>query len=151
MAKKKKKQNRFLKHLKSLGFTNRLSIYALIFLLISIVLGFVLAVLSIKADANFTLAAYTCSVAPIGTFISIAIGKAVDKSKSENLGPDGVGLSFAAAQAKDFIRDSEQYHKSDGEVVNTITSFDSNDEVIEDLVFMPDDEDLSEDTTDLQY
>ena len=78
MARKKKRQNRLLKHLKSLGFTNRLCLYALCFLLISIVLGFVLAVMSIRSEANFTLAAYTCSVAPIGTFISIAIGKAVE-------------------------------------------------------------------------
>ena len=121
MAKQKKK-NRLLKHLKSLGFTNRLCIYALTFLLISIVLGFILAVMSIKNEANFTLAAYTCSVAPIGTFISIAIGKAVDKSKHENLSSDGTGLVFAAAQSKGFVRDDD------------------------DLIIMPDNEDLSDDT-----
>lgn len=91
-----KKKNRLLKHLKSIGFTNRLSLYSLGFLMISIVLGFILAVMSINHETNFALAAYTCSVAPIGTFVSIAIGKSIDKSKFENTS-GGVKYEMALA------------------------------------------------------
>lgn len=91
-----KKKNRLLKHFKSIGFTNRLSLYSLGFLMVSIVLGFILAVMSIRHETNFALAAYTCSVAPIGTFVSIAIGKSIDKSKSENTS-GGVKYEMALA------------------------------------------------------
>ena len=85
MTKKRRRKPWIIRHFSKLGFTNRLALYALVFLMISIVLGFILAVMSIRCGANFTLAAYTCSVAPIGTFVSIAIGKAIDKSKFENI------------------------------------------------------------------
>ena len=93
---KKKKKPWIVRHFSKLGFTNRLCIYSLFFLSGSIVLGFILAIMSIRANANFTLAAYTCSVAPIGTFISIAIGKAVDKSAKENTSG---GLKYEMALA----------------------------------------------------
>lgn len=134
MAKKSKKQSRVSIHLKSLGFTNRLCIYSLLFLLVSIVLGFILAVLSIRADANFTLAAYTCSVAPIGTFISVAIGKAIDKSKSENCSS---GIVFETAMANLAAQNN----------TNANQSFDEGNSIPEDFMIMPDDEDLSGDTT----
>lgn len=93
---KKKKKLWIVRHFSKLGFTNRLCIYSLLFLTGSIVLGFILAVMSIRENANFTLAAYTCSVAPIGTFISISIGKAVDKSAKENTSG---GLKYEMALA----------------------------------------------------
>ena len=97
----KNKKNRLLKHLKSIGFTNRLSLYSLAFLMASIILGFILAVMSIQHETNFALAAYTCSVAPIGTFVSIAIGKSIDKSKSENTS-GGVKYELAMANLVDY-------------------------------------------------
>lgn len=106
MSKKKKKKLWIVRHFSKLGFTNRLCIYSLLFLTGSIVLGFILAVMSIRENANFTLAAYTCSVAPIGTFISIAIGKAVDKSAKENTSG---GLKYEMALANLIAPDNDTY------------------------------------------
>lgn len=106
MSKKKKKEPWIVRHFSKLGFTNRLCIYSMLFLTGSIVLGFILAVMSIRANANFTLAAYTCSVAPIGTFISIAIGKAVDKSAKENTSG---GLKYEMALANLTSPDNDTY------------------------------------------
>lgn len=103
---KKKKKPWIVRHFSKLGFTNRLCIYSLLFLSGSIILGFILAVMSIRENANFTLAAYTCSVAPIGTFISIAIGKAVDKSAKENTSG---GLKYEMALANLTSPDNDTY------------------------------------------
>jgi len=81
---KKKKKGGFLAHLKSIGFTNRLAVYILCFLLIGLIGGFWLSVLSIRADYVGSLLCWTVVFTPIGTAASIAIGKVVDKSKAEN-------------------------------------------------------------------
>lgn len=106
---KKKKQNRFLKHLKSLGFTNRLAIYILIFLAAGLAGGFYLAVKSITYGFNGSLLCWTVVFTPLGTVSAAVIGRVVDKSKHENLAADGTGLSFAAAQARGFIRDTDDF------------------------------------------
>ena len=82
--KKKKKERRFLKHLEKIGFSNRLAVYVLIFLLIGLVGGFLLAFYSIKHDYLGALACWTVVFTPIGTATSICLSRIVDKSKAEN-------------------------------------------------------------------
>ena len=82
---KKKKKKGFFSHLKEIGFSNRLSIYILGFLLIGLIGGFYLAILSINADYMGSLLCWTVVFTPIGTAVSIVMGKIVDKSKAENI------------------------------------------------------------------
>ena len=84
MTKKRRKNKRLSKHLRSLGFTNRLAVYILCFLLIGICGGFVLAWRSIGLNYMGALACWTVAFTPLGTAISIALGKIVDKSRAEN-------------------------------------------------------------------
>ena len=81
---KKKKKRRLLSHMKDIGFSNRLAVYILIFLLIGLVGGFYLGIKSIEADYMGSLLCWTVVFTPIGTAVSIAMGKVVDKSKAEN-------------------------------------------------------------------
>lgn len=92
--KKRKKQG--------IGFTNRLAVFLLLFLSAGLVGGFFLAVLSIRYQYAGALACWTVVFAPIGTAVGIVIGKVVDKSKAENVGGNGDGITFASAQAKGF-------------------------------------------------
>lgn len=85
-----------------IGFTNRLAIYLLLFLVAGLFGGFFLAVLSIKYQYTGALACWTIVFTPIGTAIGSVIGKVVDKSKAENVGGNGDGITFASAQAKGF-------------------------------------------------
>ncbi len=80
----KRKKHPFLRHLKSIGFSNRLAIYVLIFLFIGLVGGFVLALISIKADYVGALACWTIVFTPLGTATSIVLSRIVDKSRAEN-------------------------------------------------------------------
>ena len=82
--KKKKKEHRFLMHLQKIGFSNRLAVYILFFLLAGLIGGFVLAVLSIRRDYLGALACWTIVFTPIGTATSICLSRIVDKSRAEN-------------------------------------------------------------------
>lgn len=82
--KRKKREHRLLKHLDKVGFSNRLSLYILSFLLIGLVGGFYLAIKSIQANYLGSLLCWTVVFTPIGTAVSVAVGKVVDKSKAEN-------------------------------------------------------------------
>ena len=85
MAKnKKKKNNRIAKHLKKIGFTNRLAVYMLLFLFFGLVGGFYLGIKSIETEYMGSLMCWTVVFTPIGTATSIAISRVVDKSKAEN-------------------------------------------------------------------
>lgn len=95
--KKLKKVNR-----KRLGFTNKLAIWLIFVMIVSLAMGFYLAVESIAMQYTGALVCFTACVAPLDTCLAIVIAKVVDKSKAENLGPDGTGISFAAAQATNF-------------------------------------------------
>ena len=103
MAKKKKKKDHpFLKHLQKVGFSNRLAVYVLFFLLIGLVGGFVLAILSIKADYLGALACWTVVFTPIGTATSIVLSRIVDKSKAENTaGGIKYGLALSEQEQKE--------------------------------------------------
>ncbi len=91
-------------HLASLGFTNRLAIYLLLFLLAGIAGGFVLAVLSIRHQYAGALACWTVVFTPIGTAIGVVLNSIVHKSDHENTGADGEGVKFAAAKAAGFTQ-----------------------------------------------
>lgn len=97
MGKKKKNIVKKQGHLSSLGFTNRLAIYILLFLAFGLAGGFYLALLSIQTGYTGALICWTAVFTPIGTATSIAISKVVDKSKAENVGGNGDGIKFATA------------------------------------------------------
>ena len=97
-----RKAKGFIAHLKSLGFTNRLAIVLVIFLLIGLIMGFVLALLSIFYQYLGQLICFTAILSPIGTACSIVLNSIVNKSKAENLSGDGTGIKFAAAMADNF-------------------------------------------------
>lgn len=95
--------NHIIKHLSKIGFTNRLALYILLFLAAGLAGGFYLAVKSIEAGYTGALMCWTVVFTPIGTAVSIAIGKVVDKSRAENTGGNGDGITFAKAQAAGFV------------------------------------------------
>lgn len=90
------------RHFKSLGFTNRLGIYILIFLAAGMIGGFYLAVRSIEYDYSGSLMCWTIVFTPIGTAVSLVLGKIVQKSAMENTGADGEGIKYAIAKASGF-------------------------------------------------
>lgn len=97
---------RILRHLKKLGFTNRLALVLVALLCAMVYGGYKLAVLSIRTDYMGALACYTVLATPVGTALSIVLGKTVDKSKAENTN-GRVGIKFAAAEAAGFRTEDE--------------------------------------------
>lgn len=96
------------KQRKKIGFTNTLAIYVLIFLAAGLAGGFYLALKSIEYNYMGALACWSVAFAPIGTVASLALGKVVDKNKAENMGGNGDGITFAAAQASGFTQNNGQ-------------------------------------------
>lgn len=107
LTKSKKKRNRVSKHLVSLGFTNRMAIYILLFLAAGLAGGYDLAKESIQTGYTGALMCWTIVFTPIGTVAGVAIGKVVDKNKAENTSGNGDGITFASAQARGFVREEE--------------------------------------------
>ena len=107
MKKKEKKKRRFLKHLKKIGFSNRLSLYILFFLLIGLIGGFILAIYSIKTNYLGSLLCWTVVFTPIGTAVSVAIGKVVDKSRAENTA-GGIKYDLALSDQGIVLEESEE-------------------------------------------
>lgn len=103
---KKSTKKKFLGR-KSIGFTNRLAIYLVIFLALGLIGGFILAIMSIQYNYTGQLLCWTVSFTPLGTCLSIVLGKVVDKNKAENTGGNGDGIVFASAQAKNFVREED--------------------------------------------
>lgn len=106
---RRRKQNIFIhsfqsimKHLASLGFTNRLAIYILLFLAAGLVGGFYLALRSIVTGYTGALMCWTVVFTPIGTACSIVLSKIVHKSEVENTSADGDGIKYATAKANNF-------------------------------------------------
>ena len=93
-------------HFLGLGFTNRLALYLVLFLLAGLAGGFLLAVMSIRAQYTGALLCWTVVFTPIGTAIGLVLGKIVDKNREENTGADGEGVKYAAAKATGFSKDS---------------------------------------------
>jgi hypothetical protein len=106
---RRKRQNIFIhsfqsitKHLASLGFTNRLAIYILLFLAAGLAGGFYLALRSIITGYTGALMCWTVVFTPIGTACSIVLSKIVHKSEVENSSADGEGIKYATAKANNF-------------------------------------------------
>ena len=93
---------------KGIGFTNSMGVYILILLTLGLLLGFVLAWRSIDMQYMGALACFTVVMTPLNTVCSIVLGKIVDKNKSENMGSDGTGITFASAQANNFKTDADE-------------------------------------------
>lgn len=103
----KKRKINIKKHFKKLGFTNRLALYVLLFLAAGLAGGFYLALKSIEYSYTGALACWTICFTPVGTATSIVLSKVVDKNKAENTSGSGDGITFAAAQASNFVQDEE--------------------------------------------
>ena len=91
-----------MKHLASLGFTNRLAIYILLFLAAGLAGGFYLALRSIITGYTGALMCWTVVFTPIGTACSVVLSKIVHKSEVENSSADGEGIKYATAKANNF-------------------------------------------------
>lgn len=102
---KAKKGNAVLDHLSSLGFTNRLALYIIIFLAVGLAGGFYLANRSISGDYMGSLMCWTVVFTPIGTACSVVLSRIVDKSRAENTSASGDGIVYAAARAQNFIKE----------------------------------------------
>jgi hypothetical protein len=105
--KRRKQRQTVFQHLSSLGFTNRLAIYILLFLAVGLIGGFYLAIKSIQNQYTGALACWTVVFTPIGTAVSIVLSKIVNKSAAENTGADGEGIKYAAARAAGFMQSEE--------------------------------------------
>ena len=123
-----RKKGSFLSHIKSIGFSNRLSIYCLLFITFTLIAGFILAIMSLRANYLGSLICFTATLTPVSTAASITLTACVQKSKAENT-EGGVKYQVAMASL------SQQYNEP------------SNEDIPEDFMIMPDDEDLSGDTT----
>ena len=99
-----RKRKGIIRHQASLGFTNRLAIYILVFLAAGLAGGFYLALDSIQYGYTGALMCWTVVFTPIGTAASVAISKVVDKNRAQNTGGNGDGITFASAQAKQFVQ-----------------------------------------------
>lgn len=107
----RKKIKKFFKHLKDLGFTNRMAVYIILMLIAGLVGGFYLADKSIEYGYMGPLACWTIVFTPIGTACAIVLNKIVQKSIAENTGADGEGIKYATAKANNFIKPvSEDTH-----------------------------------------
>lgn len=94
--------NMIINHLVSLGFTNRLAIYIILFLAAGLAGGFYLALESIRTGYMGSLLCWTVVFTPIGTACSIVLSKIVHKSEVENSSADGEGIKYATAKANNF-------------------------------------------------
>ncbi len=97
------------RHLKKLGFTNRLAIYLTCFLALALLGGYRLALLSIEADYIGSLVCWTACLSPIGVGISVVLARVVDKNRDENTSSDGDGIKYAQAKAMDFVTEDSGY------------------------------------------
>lgn len=104
--KSKKKQSVLLAHLKSLGFTNRLAIFIMLFLAVGLCMGFYLANKSIAYGYTGALVCFTVVFTPLGTAMGIVLNSVVAKSRAENTGGNGDGIKYALAMAQE-TKDTE--------------------------------------------
>ena len=97
---KKKKQSVIVAHLKSLGFTNRLAVFIMLFLAVGLCMGFYLANKSIVYGYTGALVCFTIVFTPLGTALGIVLNSVVAKSRAENSGGNGDGIKYALAMAQ---------------------------------------------------
>ena len=104
-----------------LGFTDKLAVILVLLLALGLAGGFLLAWRSISYNYMGQLLCYTVVFTPIGTAVSIVLGKIVDKNRDENTGPNGEGIKYAQAVAKNFNEDTTTTY-------GTTTYYDSSDD-----------------------
>lgn len=97
-----KRNSKHKSRFSTIGFTNRLAIYIMIFLAIGLIGGFFLAYRSIEFGYTGQLLCWTVVFTPIGTACSIVLNSIVKKSEKENLGANGEGVKYATAKARNF-------------------------------------------------
>lgn len=107
IEKGRKKPRRRKKKRQSIGFTNQLALYLMLFLLAGLAGGFILAWRSIEFQYMGALACFTVVFTPVGTAIGIVLNSIVHKSEAENKSANGEGIKFAAAQAAGFIQEDD--------------------------------------------
>lgn len=91
-----------IKHLKTIGFTNRLALYIIGILSAGVCMSFALSVYSIYSSYTGALYCWTAIWTPIGTVLSAVLVNVVTKSKEENTGAtekSGEGVKYAMAMA----------------------------------------------------
>ncbi len=108
----RKKTRRSEKNRHDIGFTNRLAIYLMLFLLAGLAGGFFLALKSIEYQYMGALACFTVVFTPVGTAIGIVLNSIVHKSDHENTGADGEGIKYAAAKAAGFMQTANEMEDS---------------------------------------
>lgn len=96
---------------KPIGFTNQLAIVLICILILGLIGGFYLANKSIQTSYNGALYCWTIVFTPIGTALSIVLGKVVDKNRDQNTSETGKGIDYAIAEAQNFYVSSN----NDGE------------------------------------
>lgn len=77
-----------------LGFTNKMAVFILGLLTVSLLLSFVLAVLSIQHQYMGVLACWTACFTPLGVGLDIVLNSTVKKSTAENTSKDGDGIRY---------------------------------------------------------
>ena len=97
-AKFEKKLKKLTK--KKLGFTNTLAIYLVLLLTLTLGLGFYLALESIRAQYTGALICWSCVIGPLDACLGVVLVRVVGKSRAENTGADGNGISYALAMAE---------------------------------------------------
>lgn len=97
-AKFEKKLKKLTK--KKTGFTNTLAIYLVLLLTLTLGLGFYLALESIRAQYTGALICWSCVIGPLDACLGVVLVRVVDKSRAENTGADGNGISYALAMAE---------------------------------------------------
>lgn len=103
----RKSPRRRRKKRQSIGFTNQLALYLMLFLAAGLAGGFFLALKSIEYQYTGALACFTVVFTPVGTAVGIVLNSIVHKSDHENTGADGEGIKFAAAKAAGFTEADE--------------------------------------------
>ena len=108
----RKKPKRRNKKRQSIGFTNKLALYLMLFLAAGLAGGFILAWKSIEFQYMGALACFTVVFTPVGTAIGIVLNSIVHKIERENRGADGEGIKFAAAKAAGFAQTDDGVKES---------------------------------------
>ena len=108
----RKKPRRRKKKRQSIGFTNKLALYLMLFLAAGLAGGFILAWKSIEFQYMGALACFTVVFTPVGTAIGIVLNSIVHKSEHENTSAEGEGIKFAAAKASGFAQTDDGVEES---------------------------------------
>lgn len=100
----RKKPRRRKKKRQSIGFTNKLALYLMLFLAAGLAGGFILAWKSIEFQYMGALACFTVVFTPVGTAIGIVLNSIVRKSEHENTSADGEGIATPLQRRRDFYK-----------------------------------------------